>query len=45
MQSKRDVDAELAARAGSVTIALGMSFGRIFSTSSPFWSWMQETGQ
>ena len=27
------------------TIALGMSFGLTFSTSSPFWSWMQETGQ
>src|ERR1700693_2467378 len=27
------------------TIALGMSRGLTFSTSSPFWSWMHETGQ
>src|SRR5215470_3503201 len=27
------------------TMALGISFGLTFSTSSPFWSWMQETGQ
>src|SRR5450759_4960651 len=27
------------------TIALGISRGLTFSTSSPFWSWMHETGQ